>query len=373
MSLKKKKAYTVAVVGATGAVGTEMLKTLEQRDFPVGELRAARLGPLRRAARSRSGEPVKVEELTEGSFAASTSRCSAPGGSVSKKFAPRGRQGRRRRHRQHQRLPHGRRRAAGRARGQPGATSRSTTGIIANPNCSTIQMVVALKPLHDAARIKRIVVSTYQARRGAGSAAMDELREQTRERARRSEARAPKIFPHQIAFNCIPQIPQSTPSSRTATPTEEMKMVNETRKIMGDQTIRVSATTRARAGLHRPQRVGQRRDRAEAHRRPRRASCCARPPASSSSTTRPRSSTRWPSTPAGKDAVFVGRIREDISHRERPQPVGRQRQPAQGRRAQRRPDRRAARRPRPAALHGRVRSHRGRREQCPMPSPDIRH
>lgn len=115
-------------------------------------------------------------------------------------------------------------------------------GIIANPNCSTIQMVVVLKPLHDAAKVERVIVSTYQAVSGAGIKALDELMDQTRAviEGRKPEA---KLFPHQIAFNCIPQIPQSDAFGANGYTSEEMKMVNETKKIMGDPSIRVCATT----------------------------------------------------------------------------------------------------------------------------------
>ncbi|MBI3599515.1 MAG: aspartate-semialdehyde dehydrogenase, partial [Nitrospinae bacterium] len=112
-------------------------------------------------------------------------------------------------------------------------------GIIANPNCSTIQMVVALKPIHDAAQIKRIVVSTYQAVSGTGKKAIHELEQQTRDLFSLKELTV-SVYPHQIAFNCIPQIDVFLDNGYTK---EEMKMVNETRKIMEDDSIRVTATT----------------------------------------------------------------------------------------------------------------------------------
>ena len=111
--------------------------------------------------------------------------------------------------------------------------------IIANPNCSTIQMVVALKPIHDAVKIKRIVVSTYQAVSGAGKEAMDELSDQALAIYGQKEIKK-KVFPYQIAFNCIPQIDVFLDNGYTK---EEMKMVNETRKIMGDNSIKMTATT----------------------------------------------------------------------------------------------------------------------------------
>jgi len=115
-------------------------------------------------------------------------------------------------------------------------------GIIANPNCSTIQLVVVLKPLHDAARIKRVVVSTYQAVAGAGLKAIEELRKET-ECALAGNTYDRSVFPHQIAFNCLPQIPQSDAFLDTGYTVEETKMIAETNKIMGDDSIRVTATT----------------------------------------------------------------------------------------------------------------------------------
>jgi len=112
-------------------------------------------------------------------------------------------------------------------------------GIIANPNCSTIQMVVALKPLHDKARIKRIVVTTFQSVSGTGKDAMDELMAECQDLLSFKSA-SPKVYPYQIAFNCLPQIDDFLPSGYTK---EEMKLVHETRKIMGDQSIHVTATT----------------------------------------------------------------------------------------------------------------------------------
>jgi aspartate-semialdehyde dehydrogenase len=112
-------------------------------------------------------------------------------------------------------------------------------GIIANPNCSTIQMVVVLKPLHDAARIKRVVVSTYQAVSGTGQKAIVELETQVRQLFNGIDAEC-KVYPHRIAFNCLPQIDVFLDNEYTK---EEMKMVLETKKIMGDDSIRVTATT----------------------------------------------------------------------------------------------------------------------------------
>jgi aspartate-semialdehyde dehydrogenase len=114
-----------------------------------------------------------------------------------------------------------------------------TRGIIANPNCSTIQMVVALKPIHDAARIKRVVVSTYQSVSGAGRRAMEELSQQVVALFNGRELKKEK-FPYQIAFNCIPHIDVFADSGYTK---EELKMINETRKILGEPSLGVTATT----------------------------------------------------------------------------------------------------------------------------------
>ena len=234
------KSYSVAVAGATGAVGLEMIKTLEQRKFPVGSIKLlASERSLGKELRFK-GKPLKVEKLTKDSFKGVQIALFSAGASRSLEFAP-----------------------AAAASGavvvdnssafrmdpeiplvvpevNPHAIAQyKKRGIIANPNCSTIQMVVALKPLHDAARIKRIVVSTYQAVSGTGLKAIDELLAQTRALLNSQEIQK-KVYPHQIAFNCLPHIDSFLDNGYTK---EEMKMVNETRKIMEDPTIRVTATT----------------------------------------------------------------------------------------------------------------------------------
>jgi len=232
-----EEGYSVAVVGATGAVGQEMLRVLAERAFPVREL-----VPLasERSAGSRvefRGREVAVRELTEDSFGGVQVALFSAGGAVSERFCP----------------------AAVRAGAvcidntnafrmapevplvvpevNPHAI-RAHRGIIANPNCSTIQMVVALKPLHDAARIRRVVVSTYQSVSGAGQKAINELAGQARALMCGQEAEV-RALPYRIAFNLIPQIDVFMENGYTK---EEMKMVNETRKIMEDETILVSAT-----------------------------------------------------------------------------------------------------------------------------------
>jgi aspartate-semialdehyde dehydrogenase len=233
-----KDKYTVAVVGATGAVGNEMIAILEERNFPVGELK------LFASERSEGkyiefrGKNTRVNKLTDDSFNGINIALFSAGASRSLDFAPKAVK-------------------AGAVvidnssafRMEPNIplvvpevnkdAIKKHKGIIANPNCSTIQMVVALKPIHDAVRIKRIVVSTYQAVSGTGKKAIQELEQQTRDLFSLREITV-SIYPHQIAFNCIPQIDVFLDNGYTK---EEMKMVNETRKIMEDDTIRVTATT----------------------------------------------------------------------------------------------------------------------------------
>ncbi len=234
------KAYAVAVAGATGAVGLEMIKTLEQRKFPVGSIKLLASERSEGKELRFNGKPAKVERLTKDSFKGIQVALFSAGASRSLEFAP-----------------------AAAASGavvvdnssafrmdpeiplvvpevNPHAIAQyKKRGIIANPNCSTIQMVVALKPIHDAVRIKRIVVSTYQAVSGTGLKAIDELLVQSRALLNSQEIQK-KVYPHQIAFNCLPHIDSFLDNGYTK---EEMKMVNETRKIMEDPTIRVTATT----------------------------------------------------------------------------------------------------------------------------------
>jgi aspartate-semialdehyde dehydrogenase len=236
--LKKKKNYVVAVVGATGAVGTEMIMTLEQRNFPVDEIRLFASERSEGKKLEFRNEEIKVERLAENSFKGIDIALFSAGAERSKQFAP----------------------FAAKDgcvvvdnssawRMEPHIplvvpevnplALKTHTGIIANPNCSTIQMVVALKPIHDAARIRRIVVTTFQAVSGTGKKAMDELFEQTRDILAFKPATC-KVYPHQIAFNCLPHIDVFFDDGYTK---EEIKMVNETRKIMGDDAILVTATT----------------------------------------------------------------------------------------------------------------------------------
>jgi aspartate-semialdehyde dehydrogenase len=231
--------YKVAVVGATGAVGREILTTLAEREFPADDVVA--LASERSVGMRVSfgeDEELDVQELSNFDFKGSEIVLSSPGAKVSAEHAPR----------------------AARAGAVvidnsshfrmdpdvplvvPEVNPDAIAGyerrhIIANPNCSTIQMVVALKPLHDLARIKRVVVATYQAVSGSGKAAMDELFNQTRGVFMNHPAK-PEIFPKQIAFNAIPHIDAFMEDGSTK---EEWKMMVETKKIL-DPAIKLSAT-----------------------------------------------------------------------------------------------------------------------------------
>lgn len=238
------KKYNVAILGATGAVGTEFLKLIEERNFPFAELRL--LASKRSAGKEIDfmGKTYTVEEATKDSFNGIDIALFA-GGSISKEFAPYAVE-------------------AGAVVIDNSSAFRMDPevplvvpevnpqailkhkGIIANPNCSTIIMVMALKPLYDLAKIKRIVVSTYQAVSGAGKEGIDELTNQTEAYLADREMEAnilpsaslPKHYP--IAFNLIPQIDVFQDNLYTK---EEMKMVNETKKIMEDYDMRITATT----------------------------------------------------------------------------------------------------------------------------------
>ncbi len=229
--------YSVAVMGATGAVGQVMLEILAERDFPVNELRL--LASSRSAGRRIDfrGESLTVQELTAESFDGIDLVLSSAGGSLSRRFAP--------------------------AAVEAGAVVVDNTsafrmapevplvvpevnagdlaahkGIVANPNCSTIIMVVPLWPLHHAHRVRRVVVSTYQAISGAGAKAMEELVEQTREVLADKPA-VPRELPYPIAFNLFSH---NTEIDEHGYCEEEVKMIRETRKMFHDDSILVSPT-----------------------------------------------------------------------------------------------------------------------------------
>ena len=234
--IEKKDKYNVAVVGATGAVGRRMLTTLEERDFPVGRLSAfASARSVGKKLPFRGGT-IEVKELEESSFVGIDFALFSAGSSISKKYAPIAVESgcvaidNSSVWRMEKDIP------LIVPEVNPSALG-SKCGIIANPNCSTIQMVVALKPLHDEYRIRRVIVSTYQSVSGGGKAPMDELIEQTKLVLDGKKVKS-KNFTKQIAFNAIPHIDVFSDDGYTK---EELKMTNETKKILDDK-IDLTAT-----------------------------------------------------------------------------------------------------------------------------------
>ncbi len=302
---KKKDTYVVAIAGATGAVGREMVEILEERDFPVSDI-------VLLASERSEGERIEfrgknrtVRRLARDSFNGVDIALFSAGGERSLEFAP----------------------AAVKAGAvvidtssayrmdpavplvvpevNPKALERHS-GIIANPDGSTIGMVVALKPLHDAAKIKRIVVTTFQSVSGTGKKAMDELAGQTVALMNFREVES-KVYPHQIAFNCLPHIGSFLENGSTK---EEMTIVNETHKILQDSSIGVTATAvrvpvfRCHAeaiNIETERKIGANEARAILSRLP--GVIVYDDPA--------RNIYPLPVDVSGKDEVYVGRVRED--------------------------------------------------------------
>jgi aspartate-semialdehyde dehydrogenase len=232
--------YRVCVVGATGVVGKEMINVLEERDFPVRDLKLLASERTAGSILEFKGENLKVQVLREDSFKGMEIGLFSAGGSISEKYAPlASREGcvvidNTSAFRMDPEVP------LVVPEVNPHAIGDFThKGIIANPNCSTIQMVVVLKPIHDAAKIRRIVVSTYQSVSGTGKEAIRELEQQTLAIFNQQEIRT-EVYPHQIAFNCIPHIDVFSENGYTK---EELKMINETKKIIEDESIAITATT----------------------------------------------------------------------------------------------------------------------------------
>jgi aspartate-semialdehyde dehydrogenase len=229
--------FNIAVVGATGAVGNEMIKTLESRNFPVKTLKLLASAKSVDITLDFKRREYDVEELDEDSFEGVNIALFSAGGAISKKFAPIAVEAgavvidNSSAWRMDPEVPL----VVPEVNPQEAAKHK---GIIANPNCSTIQMVVALNPLHQKVKIKRVVVSTYQSVSGSGQKAIDELSQQMRDIFSMKDAKA-NVYPHRIAFNCIPHIDVFQDDGYTK---EEIKMANETKKIMGDDSIEVNAT-----------------------------------------------------------------------------------------------------------------------------------
>jgi len=228
--------YRVAVVGATGQVGTLMLRLLRERGFPASEI--VPFASERSAGKEIEGVGV-VQPLNEDTIQGFDLALFSAGGSTSGEWAPRfARAGavvvdNSSKWRMSDDVP------LVVAEVNPEALA-SHQGIVANPNCSTMQMVVALKPIHDAAGIERLVISTYQAVSGTGKNAVDELLDQSHALLHEMEPPAPQAYAHRIAFNALPHAGSFAPGDDHTD--EERKLINETRKILGDPSIRVSAT-----------------------------------------------------------------------------------------------------------------------------------
>ncbi len=234
--------YNIAVVGATGAVGNEIIQILEQRDFPIDNLYLLASAKSKGKKIEFKGEELIVEDLAEFDFSKAHIGLFSPGGKISAEFAPKAAKAgcividNTSHFRMQNNVP------LIVPEVNPNTLEEffqddKRTNIISNPNCSTIQMVVALKPLHEKSIINRIVVSTYQAVSGAGKIGMDELFNQTQTIYANQEVKKDK-FTKQIAFNVIPHIGSFLDNGNTE---EEQKMIDETKKIL-DEGIKVSAT-----------------------------------------------------------------------------------------------------------------------------------
>jgi aspartate-semialdehyde dehydrogenase len=303
------RAFDVAVLGATGLVGQHLIEILEQRDFPVNKLY-----PLA-SARSAGGKVTfKGKEITvlnaeEFDWSQVQLGFFSAGGSVSAKFAPMAAEAGCVviDNTSHYRYEHDIPLVVPEVNAHALADFRNRN-IIANPNCSTIQMMVALKPIHDAVGIARINVSTYQSVSGAGKSAMDELAKQTANMLSGREAKS-EAFSRQIAFNVIPQIDVFTDNGYTK---EEMKMVWETQKIMGDESILVNATA-----VRVPVFFGHGEAIHLETRQPIDAQDVKDLLASAPGVTLMAENEDFPTqvgNASGNDEVFVGRVRNDISH-----------------------------------------------------------
>ncbi len=304
------KTFTVAIVGATGAVGEAMLAILAERAFPVGKLIA--LASERSAGDTVTFGARKVDVLNLATFDPTGVDIAlfSAGGSVSKEYAPKFA-------------------AAGAvvidnssafrydddvplvvSEVNPEAMANRPRGIIANPNCSTMQMLVALAPIHRAVGIERINVSTYQSVSGAGRIAMEELGRQTAAMLNFQNVE-PKKFPVQIAFNVIPHIDDFQDNGYTK---EEMKVVWETQKILGDPSIRVTATAVRVPVFYGHSEAVSIETREPISAAQARALLEAAPGVVVVDDRAPAGYPTPVTHAAGTDAVYVGRIREDLSH-----------------------------------------------------------
>ena len=304
------KQYKVAVVGATGAVGETMLSILAEREFPASEVIALASERSAGSLVKYGNDDIVVQDLASFDPVGIDIALFSAGGGISKDYAPKFA-------------------AAGAvvidnsstfrydddvplvvSEVNPEQAGNRPRGIVANPNCSTMQLMVALKPLHDAAKIERINIATYQSASGAGRSGMEELGRQTAELLNFQDIK-PSKFQVQIAFNLIPQIDDFQPNGFTK---EEMKLVWETRKILGDEAIGVNPTVvRVPVFYGHSEAVHiETRDKLSAEQA---RELLERAPGVVVVDERVAGGYPTPVTHAsGSDAVYVGRIRDDLSH-----------------------------------------------------------
>ncbi len=306
------RGWRVAVLGATGLVGSTMIKVLEERDFPVAELFPLASGRSVGKSVEFRGARLPVIDAEAFDFSRAQIGLFSAGGDVSAKYAP-----------------------IAASKGcvvidntshfryesdiplvvpevNPAAIAQyKARGIIANPNCSTIQMVVALKPLHDAAGIERINVATYQSVSGAGAKAVEELAQQSADLLSGKGPVVPRVVAKQIGFNVVPQIDKFQDNGYTK---EEMKMLWETQKIMGDPGIRVNATSVRVPVFYGHSEVVNIETRRKLTAAEARALLETAPGVEVLDERKPGGYPTAATEAANRDTVYVGRIREDLSH-----------------------------------------------------------
>ena len=306
------KTFDVAVVGATGAVGAAMLEILAERKFPCGRVYALASERSVGERVSFAGRELKVENLAEFDFSQVQIGLFSPGASVSEVYAPKAA-------------------AAGcvvidntsRFRYEPdvplvvpevnpeAVAQYKARGIIANPNCSTIQLVVALKPIYDAVGIERINVATYQAVSGAGRSGIEQLARETALLLNGKPLEKGGKFPRQIAFNVLPQVDEFQDNGYTR---EEMKVVWETQKILGDSSIKVNATCVRVPVFYGHSEAVHLETREKLGAEAARALLAKAPGVVVLDERKPGGYPTAVTEAAQRDGVFVGRIREDLSH-----------------------------------------------------------
>jgi aspartate-semialdehyde dehydrogenase len=304
--------FRVAVVGATGLVGETMISVLEERKFPVSQLYALASNRSLGKQVQFNGKQLAVEELAGFDFTRADIGLFSAGGSVSAEFAPKAAAAGctvidNTSHFRYQDdiplvVPEVNAHAIARYRDR---------GIIANPNCSTIQMVVALKPIHDAVGIERINVATYQSVSGAGRQALEELASQSAALLSGQPIAPPRVIARQIAFNCVPQIDRFEDNGYTR---EEMKMAWETRKIMEDDSIRVNATVVRVPVFYGHSEAVHIETRRKISAAQARALLEQAPGVTVLDRREPGGYPTAVTEAANHDTVYVGRIREDMSH-----------------------------------------------------------